>query len=156
APAELDRAAALFARPLPTYVYCKRCSYVQDPSTNPDIPTSCPVCGGEIGAMEMVRPEQFHPEGGEPVDETDSDQDITYATTAQLPVPVSDDSGGAWRPLGARAQFTHAIDRTMVVVNKGLKNLDSGFAVCEKCGAAAPHDRGQAKRAQHARPYPVL
>jgi hypothetical protein len=155
-PTDLDRAARLFAHPLPMYVYCHRCSYVQDRTGGPEIPAECPICGGEIGEMEMLRPEQFHPEKGEAVDEMDLEQEITYATTAQLPVPVTEDGSGPWEPVGVRALMTHAIDRTMVVVNKGRKGEDSGFLVCDKCGAAAPVDQGQVKKQQHLRPYPVL
>jgi ATP-dependent helicase YprA (DUF1998 family) len=160
-PTERDRAAALFATSVRPYVYCARCSFVQEPPTGhttaaQSVPAECPVCGEpDVRVQDMLTPEVFTPEGGKAIDETDRDQEYTYATSAQFPTPVGAEDLGDWSPVGARARMTHAADRRLVIVNKGRAGDDAGFDVCEKCGAAAPAGTGQVRAARHQRPYIV-
>lgn len=153
---DLDRAAPLFQRRLKPYVYCGRCSYVQAPVAGQDPPDVCPVCEEpDVREQDMLVPEVFTPASSEAVDEMDRDQEYTYATSAQFPIPVGHDDLGTWVPLGAHVQYTHAADRQLVMVNKGKKGEDAGFEVCEKCGAAAPTGTEYRPLPRHRRPYKV-
>jgi hypothetical protein len=90
------------------------------------------------------------PEGGRPLPEDDREQEITYATGAQFPVPVGTNDVPELRALGPHLAFAVTTDRRLVTVNKGQLQNDSsqGFWFCDKCGRAeadeplqAPHDR---------------
>ncbi len=141
-------AASLFARPLQPYVYCPACTYVRlEPLSGAE---RCPVCLGELSASELLDPPGFSPEEGRPLAERDRDQELSYATGAQLPLPVAPDDlewrTGPWPNL----RYAYAENRRFVAVNRGPK--EAGFAVCEACGAAWPAGnvpRGDA----HTRPY---
>jgi hypothetical protein len=101
----------------------------------------------------MLVPEVFTPQGGKAIDEADRDQEFTYATSAQFPVPIGGEDLSNWKSLGSQLTFTHATDRQLVIVNKGRQDSDAGFDVCEKCGAAVP--AGAARVGRHVRPYIV-
>jgi len=151
-PTEHDRAARLFAERIRPYTYCKECAYVQDPDQGHES-SECPVCEGALLTIDMLTPEVFSPEEGHALDETDRDQEFTYATAAQFPVPAGQDHFQGWTPVGTNGSVIHSADRRLVIVNKGKKGSDDGFQVCDKCGAAAPTGTGQATRATHQRPY---
>ncbi len=154
-PSEIDRAAALFSRGLKPYIYCRACAFVQDPDSAEERPERCPLCHGEIGAAEMLQPEVFHPEEARETEETDRDQEFTYATVAQFPVPAGESDLGEWQRLGNHGKYTHSADRKLVVVNRGRRSEDTGFAVCTKCGAAKPEGTGDSIAPRHNRPYLV-
>jgi len=103
----------------------------------------------------MLVPEVFCPESGGPIDETDRDQEFTYATSAQFPVPVGEEHLGRWHDLGVNGRCVHASDRRLVIVNKGKEREDdnTGFEVCGKCGAAAPAGSEFVPSPRHRRPY---
>jgi len=103
----------------------------------------------------MLVPEVFTPAAGEAVEEMDRDQEYTYATSAQFPVPVGHDDLGTWHSLGSHMRVTHAADRQLVIVNKGRKGEDAGFEICEKCGSAAPTGTEYRPLPRHRRPYKV-
>lgn len=150
----LDRAEPLFRR-LKPYVFCPQCSYVQD--TRSGVSASdgtCPLCKQEqLLRKDMLTPEVFYPEDAEHIDENDRDQEFTYATSAQFPVPVGAAELEAWKPFSERGKLTYAADQELVVVNKGKEEEGEGFNVCNKCGHAqvanqpVPHG--------HKRPYLV-
>jgi ATP-dependent helicase YprA (DUF1998 family) len=157
-PSEHNRAAALFDgnRNLRQYVYCARCSFVREPTIDADVPTHCPVClEPDIRVHDMLVPEVFSPALGRAVSETDRDQEFTYATSAQFPVPSGQEDFGDWKSVGVNLRYAHALDRRLVMVNKGKKGDDAGFQVCEKCGAAAPTGTGQTRSPRHERPYRI-
>jgi len=154
-PTELNRAEALFKEKLRPYVYCHDCTYVQDLSLEQQIVTHCPICNGDIGRAELLTPHIFNPEGGRALDDTDRDQEYTYTTSAQFPVPAGEEQSNAWHDLGVNGHFMHVADRRLVVVNKGKKGDDNGFLVCEKCGAAAPAESTGPTNGGHRRPYLV-
>lgn len=149
-----DRAAPLFAEKLRPYVYCTVCTYVQDPSESSGEISTCPICGNRVERRDMIIPEVFHPENGTHLEDTDSDQEITYATSAQLPVPASEEQLTGWKYVGRRGQYVYAVNQRLVMVNKGSKGEDQGFEVCEKCGAAAPMGMKEWP-SRHRRPYHV-
>lgn len=149
-------ARGLFASSLPAYVYCPECTYVRlEPLNSAEC---CPVCRAELQSSELLNPPGFSPEGGRPVGDRDRDQEISYATGAQLPLPVAQDEL-EWR-LGAwpNIRYAYAENRRFVTVNRGPGS--EGFVVCESCGAAWPtanaprvgaHDRPYLTPAHHGR-----
>ncbi len=150
-PTVADRAAPLFeAERKKQLTYCSVCTYVRDGRTNAG--DTCPVCHSELEEHATIEPEVFLPEGSEPIDEDDRDQEITHATMAQFPVPVGDDLGSL-RPLGENCMVTYAIDRRLITVNKGVQQRSGGYGgfwVCNLCGAATPEAD---QPGSHLRPY---
>jgi hypothetical protein len=152
-PTEPDRAAPLFNR-IKKYVFCPNCTYVQDPDTADAEEALCPLCNSaQLQHADLITPETFHPAEARPLDEADRDQDITYATSAQFPVPIGEHDVGQWQELGVQSKHTYASDRLLIIVNKGKKDENTGFDVCNKCGAATL--AGEMLQAAHKRPYPV-
>jgi hypothetical protein len=82
------------------------------------------------------------------------EQEYTYATTAQLPVPEGDQEKHDWVRVGEHSLRADAPDHWLVVVNKGRAGENEGFHVCDKCGAAEVYGLGQVSK-QHWRPYRV-
>jgi hypothetical protein len=150
-PTTHDRAAPLFAE-VQELVHCDTCSYVRDLGEGNTAHTDCPVCSGTLQRTRMIVPQVFTPEGGRALAEDDRDQDITYATGAQFPVPVGTNDLPELQPAGKRLAFAVTTDRKLVTANKGQLQNDSyqGFWVCEKCGSAALE---QPPVAPHTRPY---
>ena len=152
-PTEHDRAVPLF-RTSRALVHCEGCSYVQDLDREGLDSQSCPVCASSLATHTMIMPEVFLPEEGRAVREGDREQEITYATMAQFPVPVGPDDLPSLGNAGERLRFTVATDRRLVTINKGPLDGEThdGFWVCEKCGAAATSDQ---PTTPHTRPYIV-
>lgn len=153
-PAEMvDRARPLFAKAkLKLHVHCKACSFVRDPNKKGGNGGVCPVCNGELVAESMILPEVFGPESAKELPEIDRDQEITYATMAQFPQPV-DPEGFNFIKCGPYASYTHAIDQTLVTVNRGKEGSElGGFSVCMDCGHASVYDRDEVIGI-HDRPY---
>lgn len=147
----VDRARPLFANAKP-HIHCTACSFVRDPYKTGDDELTCPVCGGELAEERMILPEVFGAEGAKELPETDRDQDITFATMAQFPQPV-DPEAFNYIECGPFASYTHAVDQTLVTVNRGKEgSVQGGFSVCEDCGHAAVFDQGNPDGA-HDRPY---
>jgi ATP-dependent helicase YprA (DUF1998 family) len=145
---EVDRAAPLFAD-MRRLVFCTACSYVRAQDANGELGL-CKICENELRAHDTIEPEVFTPEGARALREDDRDQDITYATMAQFPVPL--DENESFVAIGPHCRSTYTTDRPLLIVNKGIKTQDaySGFFVCERCGAASPDKAGLAS---HERPY---
>ena len=143
-----DPAARLFAKPLATYVSCPCCTYVRlEPLRGQE---RCPVCASALEQRAMLDPPGFAPEGGRPLDERDRDQDISYASGAQLPTPLSSDEI-EWHSGGREGlSYAYAQNRQLVTINKGPS--EQGFAVCTSCGAAWPF-ADRPKGSEHKRPY---
>lgn len=153
-PSVVDRAAPLFARAL-DYVYCPSCSFVAPPTRPGEpIPDSCPLCGpgSVLARTQMITPEVFHPEEAQPVRPTDRDQDYSYASTAQFPVPVDGADVTGWHPFHSHAELTYARGQPLVIVNRGDEDTAQGFWVCDLCGAACLAD-GNAPARHPRRPY---
>lgn len=150
----LDRAEPLFRRRKP-YIFCPRCSYVQDcHSAGSSAVGTCPLCKQEqLLRKEMVTPQVFYPEDAIHIDETDRDQEFTYATSAQFPVPVGAADLGSWQAFSQHGKLTYAADQELVIVNKGKEDEDEGFDVCDKCGYS--RISGQPAPRSHKRPYLV-
>lgn len=146
-----DRAGPLFAD-VQEIVHCDRCSFVRDPEDNHAPEANCPVCGGTLQRTRMIVPQVFLPEGGRALAEDDREQDITYATGAQFPVPVGANDVPGLRLAGARLSFAVTADRKLITANKGQVQGEAfqGFWICDKCGSAALE---QPPAASHDRPY---
>ena len=102
-------------------------------------------------ASELLDPPGFSPEAGLPVKESDRDQDITYASSAQLPELV-DREDFKWKPREAQLESAHAEGVKLIVANKGRDG--DGFAICERCGAAWLSDDDVPVKS-HRRPFLV-
>ena len=137
-----------------TLIHCEGCNYVQDLDREGLDSHSCPVCASSLATHTMIHPEVFLPEEGRAVREGDREQEITYATMAQFPVPVGPDDLPSLSGAGERLRFAVATDRRLVAINKGPLGGEThdGFWVCEKCGAAATSDQPPTP---HNRPYKV-
>src|SRR5262249_8509395 len=83
---------------------------------------------------EMLDPPAFSPENGRHLREGDREQEITYATNAQFPVPVEEEKVKWQSGIGEYLQYSYGVDQLLVVANKGKD--EEGFIVCESCGAA--------------------
>lgn len=147
----LDRAAPLF-RPdsLTKLVFCTACSFVRD--ADAEELEACKICGNKLEVHDALQPELFTPEKGRSLRDDDRDQDITYATMAQFPVPLDEDE--VFADIGVHARSTYTTDKRLLIVNKGIRTRDgfSGFNVCDKCGSASPEPR---EDGMHERPYKV-
>jgi ATP-dependent helicase YprA (DUF1998 family) len=148
-PTVTDRAALLFQE-VSELVHCNTCSFVRDLENDDPTKTECPVCSGTLERTRMIVPQVFTPEGGRALPEDDREQEITYATGAQFPVPVGTNDLPDLQQLGPQLAFAVTTDRRLVTANKGQVQDDAsqGFWICEKCGRAeteeppaAPHDR---------------
>lgn len=144
-------ARVLFAGQLPSYTYCIQCTYVRLGPLNYAGET-CPVCGAFLVTQEMIDPPGFSPEGGEPLNERDREQEISYATSAQFPTPVEADTYQWKKGIGPFLRYAHEENRRLVIVNKGPGEL--GFRVCESCGAAWPETQLPTADT-HLRPFQV-
>ncbi|PLR92038.1 DEAD/DEAH box helicase [Bacillus sp. T33-2] len=150
---DVDRAEPLFSENLAPYVTCRRCTYVQDRQIDQVELDKCPICGGGLDKGDMLIPEVFHPDAGKEITTEDNSQELTYATSAQFPVPLSEDDLKNWVDLGENLSFTHARDRRLVMVNKGNEENNQGFSVCVKCGSASVYNPEKPRNGSHKRPY---
>ncbi|MBU5671065.1 DEAD/DEAH box helicase [Paenibacillus brevis] len=153
-----DRAEKLFQHNLRKYVSCRRCTFVRDINESIKLNKDdfCPVCEGPLDIGELLIPEVFLPEKGTSIIEGDDEQELTYATTAQFPLPLSEDDLGEWKGLGKRLLTVQAKDRWLVTINKGNDESNAGFYVCEACGASKVVDpEDKTPNGSHERPYQV-
>ena len=144
-------ATGLFSRPLGKYVYCPLCTYIRDAPLRREDET-CPVCETPLRERELLDPPGFSPERGRPLDERDREQEISYATSAQFPTPIESDRFQWKQNAGTHIRHAYEQDRKLVIVNKGPG--ESGFKVCEACGAAKP-DTEPWPAGPHPRPFLV-
>lgn len=156
----VDRAAPLFDR-LVHLVACDECGYLRVSADRAEadrlIETPCATCNSALIAREMIQPEVFTPDGRDELPDDDREQDLTYATSAQFPLPADgDDRLGTTLLEGGRyLQYTTASDQQLVSVNKGLgqgPEANQGFFVCVKCGKASIQ---QSATRRHPRNYNV-
>ena len=156
---EPNRSAPLFQTTLKRYVFCntRGCSYVREATENEKL-GRCPLCGEATKIGEILRPEVFLPERGQPVDELDSDQDLTFASPAQFPIPVhqknKESDATSWSKLGAKASKLFDVDRKMIILNKGDPDQLEGFTVCRQCGFTELHQPG-VTLPKHDKPYNI-
>ncbi len=148
-----DRAVPLFAKTT-ALVHCDNCSFVRDLSDEAAGDGSCPVCSSTLQRSNMIVPQVFTPQDARPLEEDDRDQDITYATSAQFPVPVGTSDLPALNKLSDNLSFVITPNRKLVAANKGKLSEDTyqGFWVCEKCGRA---ETEEPSAGPHRRPYDI-
>lgn len=147
-----DRAAKLFEETKQDYVFCSNCSYVQEPNDTKPAGAQCPLCEtGELKKAQLIIPEVFYPENRGPVNENDRDEEWSYATAAQFPVPLGESDIEGFEDYGVNGKIVYSNDRRLVMVNKGLLGDEEGFDICCKCGYAVPF--GSDRPTRHRRPY---
>ena len=140
-PTVYDRAAPMFTKAL--YVsHCAACNHVEEATAEEfegkdESEASCPVCAAIVSTEMALTPEVFHPTNGRSISENDKDQEITYATYAQFPIPENETYG--FTKCGSNLFTSHEIDCRLITLNKGVFSGEtySGFDVCEKCGKAS-------------------
>jgi ATP-dependent helicase YprA (DUF1998 family) len=135
------------------YIGCPRCSFVRlDQAADAKSPlpnADCPVCGGELQVNELLDPPAFSPEAGRRLKDEDRDQDITYASSAEMPELLDRDFD--WDTLtGAEMSFAYREGVKLIVTNKGKSG--AGFGVCETCGGAWLSDDPDSEK-EHPRPF---
>ncbi len=146
-------ATVLFSKPLSRYVGCSRCSFISIEDGSAPVRTiegsPCPVCKTPLFVREYLDPPAFSPEAAQPLREGDREQDITFASSAQLP-EIAGREEFDWRE-GPGINLSHAYgeDVQLVVANKGKDA--AGFSVCESCGAAWID--GDEPEGSHVRPF---
>lgn len=144
----------LFSQELTHYIGCRLCPFVRLEPSNATQATAegdlCPVCRTELYVRELLSPQAFTPEGGQALREGDRKQDMTYASSAQLPELVERDNFTWQTGMGENLQHTHGEDVLLIVANKGIES--SGFYICESCGAAWATDKDLPSGA-HTRPF---
>lgn len=149
-------AEALFSTELRKYIGCQQCTYLRlenGDGKGQEGNLKCPICDGDLYLREIIDPPDFAPEGARPLSENDRDQDITYATSAEMP-EVADRSDFVWENYpGMNLQYTKKADVELIVLNKG-KDF-RGFDFCESCGAGWLSEDEDAAAANHLRPFPI-
>jgi ATP-dependent helicase YprA (DUF1998 family) len=154
-PPSATPAAALFSRPLSRYVGCSRCSFISIEGGNAPARTiegsPCPVCRTPLFVREYLDPPAFSPEDARALREGDREQDITFASSAQLP-EIAEQNEFDWIE-GPGVNMSHAYGEEilLVVANKGKDA--AGFSVCESCGGAWID--GEEPEGSHPRPFLV-
>jgi hypothetical protein len=147
-------ATALFNEEMTRYIGCRVCPFIRLEPGNATAPTeegsSCPVCDSELYIRPLLDPPAFSPERGRELREGDRDQDMTYASVAQLPELVGQEEFEWVTSSGAHLHHAYGEDVLLIVANKG--NDVQGFSICESCGAAWPSD-GDIPLGSHARPF---
>lgn len=154
-PTTYDRATGLFAKSM--YVrHCGRCNHVeevtnQDYESRDQMELECPVCGDNLFTESVLKPEVFHPEDGRQLRESDTDQEITYATYAQFPIPEDATNQFQFALAGKKVSATYGEDCKLITLNRGaLVNEEAtGFNVCKKCGRSSTKPQS----GSHTRPY---
>lgn len=163
-PTEAERARPLFENPhRRPYVFCdqKQCCYVEDVAAQDARAregVDCPLCRiGKLRVVEMITPEVFLPEDGQEVSALDDEADFSYATPAQFPVPLYNegDKQTLVSRLSDSLEVLRQANARLVVVNKGDREDQSGFCVCNACGLATLASLGPGNPS-HSTPYKIL
>ncbi len=148
-----DRAAPLFAD-MSNLVHCDNCSFVRDLDETDTGDLTCPVCRSQLQSTRMIIPQVFTPQDARPLPEDDREQEITYATSAQFPVPVGTGDLPDLNQITDQLSYVITPDRKLVTVNKGQLSDDiyQGFWICERCGHA---ETAEPQAGPHRRPYDI-
>jgi len=146
-------ATSLFSRPLSRYVGCPRCSFISieggSASSRTVEGSPCPVCNTPLFVREYLNPPAFSPEEGRALRDDDRDQDVTFASSAQLPEIAGREEFSWTDGPGENLRHSYGEDVLLVVANKGKDA--AGFSVCESCGAAWVD--GDEPDGAHGRPF---
>lgn len=148
-----DRAAPLFADTA-NLVHCDNCSFVRDLDDTETDDLTCPVCRNQLQTTRMIVPQVFTPQDARPLPEDDREQEITYATSAQFPVPIGTSDLPDLNQITNRLSYVITPDRKLVTVNKGQLSDDiyQGFWICQRCGRA---ETEEPQAGPHRRPYDI-
>ncbi len=152
-PTVQDRATPLFADTT-NLVHCDNCSFVRDLDEADTGDLTCPICRNQLQSTRMVVPQVFTPQDARPLPEDDREQEITYATSAQFPVPVGTRDLPDLNRISEHLSYVITPDRKLVTVNKGQLDDDiyQGFWICQRCGRA---ETEEPQAGPHRRPYDI-
>jgi len=130
---------------------CANCDFVR--MVEGGVNDSCPICRSPLVAVEMIEPEVFLPDDMNGVPENDRQQERTYVTGAQLPLPIDEDHLPEFVPLGVGVASTYAPSQELIILNRGPERQGerAGFWICELCGQAEL-DRPQKRHKRAYRP----
>lgn len=143
----LDKAKVLSWDTLSYLIYCETCSYIQESKAYQEIGL-CPICSSELKIKPVLEPIGFSPEEGRALKENDREQEISYASSPQLPIPLNQEQFEWKNDSDTNFKYAFANDKPLVIVNKGTH--EDGFDICTSCGCAWNHGDSQAV---HKRPY---
>jgi hypothetical protein len=148
-----DRAAPLFANTT-NLIHCDNCSFVRDLDEADVGDLTCPVCRSQLQSTRMIVPQVFTPQDARPLPEDDREQEITYATSAQFPVPVGTRDLPDLNRITDCLSYVITPDRKLVTVNKGQLADDTyqGFWIFQRCGRA---ETEEPQAGPHRRPYDI-
>jgi ATP-dependent helicase YprA (DUF1998 family) len=155
-PPTTSPAGALFSQDLTRYVGCPQCTFIRLEPGNTANPIKegslCPICDAELYVRELIDPPAFSPEKARAVPQGDREQEMTYASSAQLPELVDQDEFDWHSGAGIHLQHAYGQDVLLIVANKGKDT--EGFSICEVCGAAWPAGE-DTLTGNHSRPFLV-
>ncbi len=136
-------------------VHCDNCSFVRDLDEADVGDLTCPVCRTQLQSTRMIVPQVFTPQDARPLPEDDREQEITYATSAQFPVPVGTrDLPDLNQRITDHLSYIITPDRKLVTVNKGqlANEIYQGFSICHDAGAPR---RKSLQAGVYRRPYEI-
>lgn len=129
---------------------CIKCNFTK---LSNETMKDCPNCKTKLITMPYIRPTGFSPERGKAINKGDLNQEYSFASTPQLPVP-NEDPKIKFEPFNdlGLIQFSHRENEELVVMNRGVDN-ESGFYMCEDCGYIKPVLGNEDISAGHDKPF---
>lgn len=129
---------------------CVKCNFTK--LSNETI-KECPNCHTKLKTMPYIRPTGFSPEKGKALNKGDLNQEYSFASMPQLPVPNEDPKieFETFNNLGL-IQFNYRENEELIVMNRGIDN-ESGFYMCEDCGYIKPVLINEDVSAGHDKPF---
>ena len=118
-------------------VECPDCNWF-GVSKGDDANRTCPFCGGNrlLQRPNMIRPWGFAPKDGRVARETDTKEQYSFAQPplySTLP-EADEEMTKPWA--NGKTRLAFRTNQQIIMTNRGPN--DRGFAICRKCGAAAP------------------
>jgi len=112
---------------------------------------SCPLCGSKLIKQKVVKPWGFAPQNGKNISETRDQQEYSYISQPSYSsLPDNTDSMIQIGSSGLMCMEKRA-DQELIMINKGPDN--SGFDLCNKCGAIDPSIIPDMDKKKRKRPY---
>lgn len=113
----------------------------------------CPLCKSDIEEHTMVKPWGFAPRDGKSIPETRDIQEYSVVTAPSYSSMPKDISSMKEISDTGLIKIENRESQKLIMVNKGPK--ESGFDLCEKCGAIDPTELSDSEKNKRLRPYKV-